>query len=102
MLIKVCAGGGQPLRFGARVVVEERENFAPRRGSRSISSSGGITICLDDVSYPVVQRQIERRRGDDDQFEIEWRVLIQHGRNGTLGVAANPLNRHEDRDFRLN
>src|SRR6266540_3112095 len=101
MLVEVRGRGRQPAGSGPGIIVDEGQNLPPSLGSRSISSSCGITIVFDNVPYPVVPRRAERLGRDDDQLERKWRLLVQYRFDGALGVAADPFHRHDHTDFHL-
>src|SRR5205807_5363311 len=91
-------GVRQPPRSGARVVVDEGQDLPRRDGNRSISSSCGITICFDYVSYAGLwQRQRFRRH--HDQLEPKRHLLFDNRGDGALRIAAQALHRHDHRNF---
>jgi len=99
MRVEVVDGGRQPPRRSAGIIIHECQNFALSHGSGSISSSCGITILLDDVSYAVVPSGPEWFGRDDNQLERERCFLVQDRPSGALSVTADPFDRHDHSDF---
>jgi len=97
--VEVRARVRQPLRIGDGVIVDERQDLPFRDGSRSISSSCGITIPLDDVPEPGLCGYFYRLGRHHDQLESKRRLLFQDRRDGTFRVAADALDRHDHTDF---
>ena len=97
MRVEVRDRRRQPARIGDGVVVDERQDLPCRLGNRSISSSCGITIRLDDVSYAGLASSIANGAAETtNQFERKRRLLTQHRLDRALRVAADPLHRHDD------
>jgi glycosyltransferase involved in cell wall biosynthesis len=87
--------------MGLGVVVDEGQNLPRRHGNRSISSSCGITIRFNDVSYAVVGGGPEGLSRYENHFKRKRRLLVENGRDGPFGTGAEALDRHDDGDFQL-
>src|ERR1041385_7226567 len=87
----------QPPRRATVVAVDEGKDLPRRHGNRSISSSCGITICLDYVSNAGLGGQ--RLRGNRNQLERKRHLLFQNRGDGALRVATQALHGHDQTDF---